>query len=146
MYPPGYGTYTERRMRAFLCCLCLVWLLPQCGGAAATGGETKSAAGNERHRPDREGSAADADEGESDASTPAAAQSKGPNCDDGTCSLCGSGICPTGWYCDEKASGGGACSWLAECAEKPSCGCVTRVLGASCKCREESGGLKVACD
>jgi len=94
-------------MRAFLCCLSLAWLLPQCGGAAATGGETKSAASDERHRPDHEGTAADADEGDSDTSAPAAAQSKGPNCDDGTCSLCGSGICPTGWYCDEKPAAAG---------------------------------------
>ena len=145
MYPPGYGTYTEQRMRGLVCCLSLIWLLPECGGSAATGGETKSAT-EERHRPQAEGTATDAHDVESDASAPTAAQAKGPNCDDGTCSPCGSGICPTGWYCDEKASGGGACSWLAECAEKPSCGCVTRVLGASCKCREENGGLKVACE
>ena len=60
------------------------------------------------------------------------------NCDDGTCSTCGSGICPAGWYCDEKASGGGACSWLTECADKPTCACVTRVLGAACKCRKRA--------
>jgi hypothetical protein len=135
-------------MRALLCCLCLAWLLPQCGGAAATGGETKSATDHERHRPDAEGEgAADADgAADSEARASAAAPTKGPSCDDGTCSPCGAGICPTGWYCDEKAAGGGACSWLAECPDKPSCSCVTRVLGATCKCREENGGLKVACD
>ena len=146
MYPPGYETYTEPRMRALLCCLSLVCLLPECGGAAATGGETKSAPDDARRRPDAEAASADADETDSNASAPAAAQAKGPNCDDGTCSLCGPGLCPRGWYCAEQARGGGACSWLAECAEKPSCGCVTRVLGATCKCREENGGLKVACD
>jgi hypothetical protein len=136
-------------MRAFFCCLALLWLLPQCGGAGATGGDTKSAADDGEHpkRPYRGASTdADADEEESGSSAPATERSKGPNCDDGTCSPCGGGICPAGWYCDEKASGGGACSWLAECAEKPTCGCVTRVLGAGCKCREENGGLKVACD
>ena len=133
-------------MRAFLCWLSLVWLLPQCGGAAAAAGESNSATSEARHQPDAAGTDDDSDKVDADASAPAPTQAKGPNCDDGTCSLCGSGICPTGWYCDEKAAGGSACSWLAECAEKPSCGCVTRVLGPSCKCREENGGLKVACD
>jgi hypothetical protein len=142
------------KMRAFMCFLALV-LLPQCGGGTATGEGPKSAGDDSKSSADSTAAASDRgkrgkrgeDEGEqssSDASTPE--KSKGPTCDDGTCSKCGSGICPAGWYCDEKASGGAACSWLAECPEKPTCACVTRVLGASCKCREESGGLKVACD
>jgi hypothetical protein len=139
-------------MRLFLCCLALV-LLPQCGGGAATSEEPKSAAddaesaanGDVAKRAKR--AKHDSDEDEAPSSGPSMSEnSNGPTCDDGTCSKCGSGICPTGWYCDERATGGGACSWLAECAEKPSCGCVTRVLGSGCKCREESGGLKVACD
>ena len=147
MYPRRYGTYTEPRMRAIFCCLALLWLLPQCGGAASTGSDAKSGQADADH-PQRSSDRAskDTDEEQSSASAPGPEKSKGPSCDDGTCSLCGSGICPAGWYCDEKASGGGACSWLTECAEKPTCGCVTRVLGASCKCREENGGLKVACD
>lgn len=147
MYPQAYGTYTEPRMRALFCCLALLWLLPQCGGATSTGGDAKSGQAD-ADRPQRSGDDSNAkaeDDGSGSASAPAPEKSKGPSCDDGTCSLCGNGICPAGWYCDEKA-GGGACSWLAECAEKPSCGCITRVLGASCKCREEGGGLKVSCD
>ena len=139
-------------MRAFFgCfgCLALLLTLADCGGDAATGDGPKSAANPERDSSGasnsaRKGDSGDSDEESASASTPE--KSKGPSCDDGTCSKCGSGICPAGWYCDEKASGGGACSWLTECAEKPTCGCVTRVLGASCKCREEDGGLKVACD
>jgi len=136
-------------MRAFFSCLALILLLPQCGGGAATGAEPKSSADDRKGSSDSsESSAKGADEVEeqSNESTAAAERSKGPNCDDGTCSKCGSGICPAGWYCDEKASGGGACSWLTECADKPTCSCITRVLGAACKCKEESGALKVACD
>ena len=131
-------------MRAFHCCFALLLLLPQCGGGASTGSDAKSAADEGEGRSQR-ADAGDA-EGESDKSESPATSSgpQGPSCDDGTCSLCGGGICPSGWYCDEKASG--ACSWLAECADKPTCSCVTRVLGAACKCREEGGGLKVACD
>jgi hypothetical protein len=139
-------------MRLFLCCLALV-LLPQCGGGSATGDGPKSAADDTKGSADSSERASDSGNGngegdEEDASSASAAtdKSKAPSCDDGTCSKCGDGICPTGWYCDEKASGGGACSWLTECAEKPTCSCVTRVLGASCKCREESGGLKVTCE
>jgi hypothetical protein len=138
-------------MRLFLCCLALL-LLPQCGGGAASAEGPKSAGDDEPSAPDAPSKShkrdRSRDRGEDDAPSDSAASSEssnGPNCDDGTCSKCGSGICPVGWYCDERA-GSGACSWLAECADKPTCGCVTRVLGSSCKCREESGGLKVACD
>jgi hypothetical protein len=136
-------------MRAFSCCLALVLLLPQCGGGTTTGAEPKSAADDAKGSSDSsDGSSKnDSDEDESASETVAAPEkSKGPSCDDGTCSKCGSGICPAGWYCDEKANGGGACSWLTECADKPTCACVTRVLGASCKCHEDNGALKVACD
>ena len=139
-------------MRVVFCCLALV-LLPGCGSGPATSEEPKSAANEpggsaESGRRARDGgSAASPDADEAAASSSGASESSGaPSCDDGTCSKCGSGICPAGWYCDEKASGGSACSWLAECAEKPTCACVTRVLGSSCKCREESGGLKVNCE
>lgn len=131
-------------------CIGLVLTLAQCGGDTATGNGTKSAADAEHGSADSRDDAGKNDSGDSDeessSASEAPAKSKGPNCDDGTCSKCGSGICPAGWYCDEKVSGGGACSWLTECAEKPSCGCITRVLGQSCKCREEDGGLKVACE
>jgi hypothetical protein len=116
LYPPVYGTYTERSMHAFLRCLALVLLLPQCGGGATTGAEPKSAADDAHNSSDASEAAGSSSGDSADASAsdaPATAEkSKGPNCDDGTCSKCGSGICPAGWYCDEKASGGGACSWL----------------------------------
>ena len=137
-------------MRAFFCCLALVLLLPQCGGGTTTGGEPQSPADTNKRAPEASSQgSAKSDNREQEPSSAAAAlpeDSKGPSCDDGTCSKCGSGICPSGWYCDEKASANGACSWLAECAEKPTCACVTRVLGAGCKCHEDSGALKVACD
>ena len=132
-------------MRALPLCLMLLLLLPQCGDGSSGGGEAKSAADRDKSSASDEGSS---EEGGSDEDAPASTaedKPRGPNCDDGTCSLCGNGICPAGWYCDENASGGAACSWLTECADKPSCSCITRVLGSSCKCREEAGGLKVSC-
>jgi hypothetical protein len=133
-----------RRLPSLLVSLLLVAVLPQCGGAA--GPEPKAAGAEDSESSDR---SKGADEGESDKNDegPSAAEEKshGPSCDDGTCSLCGSGICPAGWYCDESAPGGAACAWLKECAEKATCGCVTKVLGSSCKCRDESG-VKVSCN
>jgi hypothetical protein len=132
-------------MRALPLYLLFLLALPQCGGGA--GAEAKSAANHESGSDggdDSEASESAGEDGDAPASQ-AEDKPRGPDCDDGSCSLCGSGICPSGWYCDENASGGAACSWLTECADKPSCGCITRVLGASCKCREEGGGLKVSC-
>jgi hypothetical protein len=131
-------------MRAFLCCFAVLSLVAACGGSTATSATPKASDSSEAQEAGPAQSSGDADEASEAAE--ASTKAKGPSCDDGTCSLCGGGICPAGWYCDEKASGGGACSWLAECTEKATCGCVTRVLGAACKCREEGGGLKVACD
>lgn len=123
--------------------------LAQCGGASIAGERSKAA--DEQSSSDssdhpRKSEHGQSEEPESKASSSPPDNISGTNCDDGTCSKCGGGICPAGWYCDEKASGGGACSWLAECAERPTCSCVARVLGPSCKCREEDGGLKVACE
>lgn len=131
-----------RRLSFCLACLTLALLLPACGGS--TTAEPKSAASEG----DGEASTAADDDEETAAEENGAAEQKptAPSCDDGTCSLCGGGICPSGWYCDQNASGGPACGWLKECADKPSCACVTRVLGASCKCREQQGGLDVSCN
>ncbi len=132
-------------MRTLPWCLALLCLLPQCGGGGPAGseGQAKSAAdvtSSERDSDSDDSERAAGDDANSDVS---ADKPQAVACDDGTCSPCGDGICPSGWYCDEKAS---ACSWLTECADKPTCGCVTRVLGSACKCREEAGGLRVACD
>lgn len=133
-------------MRALPCGFAFILLLAACGGGASTGSEPKTvleqAEGSDSPSEGHES----AGEGEAKDDGAKAELARGPSCDDGTCSSCGNGICPAGWYCDEKAGGGGACSWLTECADKATCACVTRVLGAACKCREEGGGLKVACD
>jgi hypothetical protein len=123
----------------------LALALPQCGGASA-GSEPKTAASEDSDGSQRssDGDAESSDSDPEETST-AEAKSSGPSCDDGTCSLCGSGICPAGWYCDESAPGGAACAWLKECAEKATCGCVTKVLGSACKCRDDSG-VKVSCN
>ena len=75
---------------------------------------------------------------------PAAPQA--PSCDDGTCFPCGDGICPKGFYCDRKAPGGPACSWLPACAKQASCSCVTKTLGSGCSCNAENGGVYVDCE
>jgi hypothetical protein len=132
-------------MRALPLCLLLLLALPQCGGGAA-GSEPKSAANHETDSDGAESEGSESGDEDGDAAVSRADDKpRGPNCDDGSCSLCGGGICPSGWYCDENAGGGAACSWLTECADKPTCGCITRVLGSACKCREEGGGLKVSC-
>ena len=108
-----------------------------CGGAAATESPTKTA----HEASDAEPESSSDGEAESEAPPP----KKAAACDDGTCSPCGPGMCPTGWYCDESAPGGAACGWLPECAKKSSCGCLTAKLGSSCKCSEQAGGLHLSC-
>jgi hypothetical protein len=140
LYPCQRETYTEGTMRALTGCLVLVFAA--CGGGSVTT-EPKSGA-DASNAADSSEAERGQEDGETSSEASASRQEpQGPKCDDGTCSQCGSSICLTGWYCDEKAS---ACSWLAECADKPSCSCVSRVLGSGCKCREEAGALKVACD
>ena len=124
--------------------LALALLLPQCGGSGGSA-EPKTVADAETQdaKSSSEGSNSESDDADETSAAPE--KPRGPSCDDGTCSLCGAGICPAGWYCDESAPGGAACAWLKECAEKATCGCVTKVLGSACKCRDESG-IKVSCN
>ena len=112
-----------------------------CGGTEANSGKAAQSA-HEAANADHESGASDSEA--SDAPAEEEAPKAGP-CDDGTCSACGSGVCPTGWYCDESAAGGPACGWLPQCAQKNSCGCLTGKLGSSCKCSEQAGGLHVTC-
>ncbi|MES1175239.1 MAG: hypothetical protein ABUL62_13030 [Myxococcales bacterium] len=108
------------------------------GGSPPASSPTSSTHAVGSNEPSQDDSAADDAPAEEEAP-------KAGACDDGTCSPCGSGICPAGWYCDESAAGGPACGWLPACAQKSSCGCVTAKLGSSCKCSEQSGGLHVTC-
>ena len=132
-------------MRSVL--LCLVLAMPVLSLGAGCGGSTQGteakAPGDQSETSDSEPSTGSAEDAEQESAD--SAQPKGLGCDDGSCSPCGAGMCLAGWYCDEGATGGPACSWLKECTEKPSCSCITRVLGSSCQCREESGGLRVSC-
>ena len=110
-----------------------------CGGSPAGAGEP-AATPHERSVSTEANSASTEDDAPAEEEAPKA----GP-CDDGTCSACGAGICPAGWYCDESAKGGPACGWLPACAQKSSCACVTAKLGSSCACSEQSAGLHVTC-
>lgn len=86
------------------------------------------------------------DPGESDStrSELAAAEAATPPaaCSDETCSPCGDGLCPTGFYCDEAR---GLCSWVPECAGKLSCDCLAKVVG-NCTCETRDRGTYVKCD
>ena len=139
VYVEGVGT-RSKRLAALLAGSCAYGLLlAACGGGAA-GSDTPVKAPHEQPSVRTQ----QADEGEE---TPPEAEEapKAALCDDGTCSACGAGVCPKGWYCDESASGGPACGWLPRCAQKSSCGCLSGALGAGCKCTEQSGGLHVTC-
>ncbi|HEV8244180.1 MAG TPA: hypothetical protein VGP93_00290 [Polyangiaceae bacterium] len=116
-------------------------LLLGCGGGSAGSKPAAAAEGNEKTGASPAASDGHADTEQEEADEPAA---KRDPCEDGTCSSCGSGICPSGWYCDESAKGGPACGWLPDCASKLSCGCVSRVF-SSCSCQEKSGGVHVTC-
>jgi hypothetical protein len=62
-------------------------------------------------------------------------------CASGTCSKCGEAVCLSGFYCEEAVS---ACGWLPQCADSPSCECVSKVL-TNCECEERDGGVYVSC-
>jgi hypothetical protein len=68
-----------------------------------------------------------------------------PSCNDETCFPCGTGFCLRGFYCDEGAKDGAACSWLPACPKGATCDCLKRALG-SCTCETESGGAHVRCE
>ena len=126
--------------RAYVALLGLcAYLSGACGGSPAGAGEPARA-------PHEKTPKNSSDTPSSDEDSPAEEEAPQPGlCDDGTCSTCGSGMCPTGWYCDESAKGGAACGWLPQCTEKSSCGCLTKVLGSGCSCAERGNGLHVTC-
>jgi hypothetical protein len=72
-------------------------------------------------------------------------QSSAPRCNDETCFPCGAGFCLRGFYCDEGAKGGAACSWLPDCPKGATCDCLKRAL-RSCACETENGGAHVRCE
>lgn len=132
-------------MRVLPLCLALALLLPQCGGAGGSAEPKTAEADDDSGNSERSSNTAKSESDDAKEASSAPEKPHGPSCDDGTCSVCGPGICPAGWYCDESAPGGAACAWLKECAEKATCGCVTKVLGSACKCRDESG-IRVTCN
>lgn len=63
-------------------------------------------------------------------------------CQAGICTPCGESVCLPGFYCDERES---ACAWLPQCAEQPSCACITSAL-PGCECDERQGAIYVSCE
>ncbi len=118
------------------------FLLPILLLVASCGGETRARSAqspdsSSEEFPSSDSPAQDYEQGETE-SAPRA------SCDDGTCFECGDGVCLEGFYCDQDASGGAACSWLPDCAKSPSCSCIEKVLGPSCECHD-AGGPMVSC-
>ena len=135
----GVGTRSNRWSALIVGSSAYCLLLAACGGAAAGSDAPAKAA--------HEAPSVHANEGaDSEDPAPEPEPPKAALCDDGTCSPCGAGVCPNGWYCDESASGGPACGWLPQCARKSSCACLSGKLGAGCKCSEQGGGLHVTCN
>lgn len=114
-----------------------------CGGSSAPA----QAADGVSERSARTEHGTDHEEGDSDSGSTETAESTAPasNCENGTCFACGAGFCLSGWYCDEGAPGGAACSWIPDCATKATCGCIGKVLGSGCSCKEDNGGPHVSC-
>ena len=135
----GVGLSSNRLGVLSLAALFVVGFAGACGGSPAGSGEP-AATPHEKAASDASEAPSTEDEGPAEEEAP-----KPGLCDDGTCSPCGSGMCPTGWYCDESAKGGAACGWLPQCAQKASCGCLTKVLGSVCSCSEQGSGLHVTC-
>lgn len=110
-------------------------LVASCGGSSGGPNGKPTADGDGAH--DRSGRSPGDDTSEDESEV------ANDPCADQSCFRCGDGICPKGFYCDEKA---GACSWLPECASEASCGCVKQGAGDSCTCEEKSGGVYARCD
>lgn len=127
---------------ANLCWFGLVALgvFPACGGGTTAGKPAEHA----EAASDESSEEAAGDSTPADAEEAAGSEAPAPACSDGTCTPCGEGLCPNGWYCDESAKDGAACSWLPECAKKPGCACVERAL-PGCSCEERDGGQHVSC-
>jgi hypothetical protein len=119
-----------------------MWLLLSAAAcsAAQSGARSPDDESAEGGSADYEGDDGDYREGGGEAET------AGPDCSDGTCFVCGEGMCPKGFYGDEQAEGGPACSWLPDCAEDATCDCVKGALGSGCSCEEYGdGGSHVTC-
>jgi hypothetical protein len=125
---------------------CLVFALGAgCGGESTPAAESAHEAAQKRSTGKARASSDDS-ESDGDAAKDESAESPARSaCDDGACFTCGKGSCPLGWYCDESAQGGAACSWLPACGKKPDCACVSKVLGSACSCAEEGGGPHTKC-
>lgn len=114
-------------------------VIAACGGATTPEASSTPGSDHPRDEDARETAGEAHDEEAAAATAPAKA-----TCDDGSCTPCGGALCPLGWYCDETAAGGPACGWLPECAQKPGCACVKRVL-AACSCEEKAGAAHLSC-
>ena len=130
----------KRAAFAFGTCLGSLLVIGACGG----GSQTPTQSADDAHTTPEADSSSGATQTSDRASDEAAPT--GPDCSDQTCFPCGEGLCPVGFYCDEQAARGPACSWLPECAEVASCACVQGVLGSGCSCDDASGGPRVTCN
>jgi hypothetical protein len=108
-------------------------LLAACGGGTPTAGGVDTPGEQAGTQPEQEWSEAELDTQTAEPADP---------CASGTCTRCGEGVCLAGYYCEESVS---ACSWVPECVQAPSCGCLAKYL-SGCSCEERGGGVYVTCD
>src|SRR4051812_13302944 len=102
VYLWGVGSPSLRCAALFVCSLvCVAWFNAGCGGSEASAGKpTQSAHDHAASAAGEQDDAPSADDTPAEEEAPPASP-----CDDGTCTPCGKGVCPTGWYCDESAAG-----------------------------------------
>jgi hypothetical protein len=108
----------------------LVSLLLSCGGTKLPPGQARSTGSSER----------DTASDESSAEQPSI-----PECTNGSCFVCGAGICLPGFFCDES-SAQPSCQWLAKCGPTNSCSCLREAFGGKCACAERHHGVFLKCD
>jgi len=122
----------------------LTSLLLALGCAASTTGSKSADSAGEDNDP---GSSSYDDDDEFDGSVESGegpVDSPESQCADGSCAVCGEGLCPAGFYCDESGAEPG-CAWLPQCASSNDCACLEKHL-TGCSCREESGGVYLTCE
>lgn len=110
-----------------------------CGGPVPPKTGTGDAAGGGKGE-GSDGTGANASTG------PVARGPRKPSCEGGTCSPCGEGICPNGFYCEVASQGRApACAWLPACGDKPSCACLTKAA-PGCTCEDKGGAPLLTCN
>jgi hypothetical protein len=139
--PRRLGRVPHRALSAAACAPVFFMLLGVLGACA--GGSESTPGANSAEESSSDSDEEGATEEDSSSASPEA-EAKLPVCSDEGCLPCGKSLCPAGFYCDETAPQGPACSWLPECPEA-ECACLKRTLPSSCSCEATGPGATVKC-